>query len=108
MSLKPASTALAISLLTVGSANGYEGLQKDYAACSSGQGKIENEKVVEACSRLIKNAKKENSTIGMFYALRASANSDRALNCRDAKKARKLIEDPGLADALDALEKSNC
>jgi len=93
--------------MSAGSASGYDGLQKDYTACMSDPGKIGNEQIVKACSRLIKNAKKENSTIGMFYALRAAANNDKASNCRDAQKARQLIIDPNLTGALDGLEKAN-
>jgi len=73
----------------------------------SDPGKIGNDKIVKACSRLIKNAKKENSVVGSFYAMRAFANSDKVSNCRDAKKARKLIVDPSLTGALDGLEKAN-
>jgi hypothetical protein len=86
----------------------YQGLQADYATCTSGQGKVANSKVVQACSRLIKNAAKENSTIGFFYALRASANTDKRSNCRDAQKARQLIKDPKLQGSIDALHKKNC
>lgn len=103
-------TYLSILLVTFAAAPAlsYDGLAKDYPVCTSGQGKVANKLVVAACTRLINNAQKENATIGLFYALRASANSDKASNCKDAAKARKLISDPSLKSALDALEKQNC
>ena len=63
---------------------------------------------MQSCSRLIKNAVQENETVGLFYALRASANHDKASNCRDARKARALIKDPSLTGSINTLEKNNC
>ena len=97
-----------MSFAVVSPAASYQGLKADYATCTTGQGKVANAKVVQACSRLIKNAAKENEMIGMFYALRASANDDKASNCRDAGKARKLIKNPKLTSSLNALESTNC
>lgn len=108
MHAKICALTATLMITMTGSAFGYNGLKQDYSNCTTGQGKIANETVVAACSRLINNAKTENETIGLFYALRASANSNKADNCRDAKKARKLINNKNLTDALNKLEKSNC
>ncbi len=96
------------SFVTAAPVASYQGLEADYATCTTGQGKVDNTKVVAACSRLIKNAQKENATIGLFYALRASANNDKASNCRNARKARSLVKDSNLTSALDALKPANC
>ena len=100
--------AFIMNILCTSSAESYQGLKADYATCTTGQGRVANAKVVQACSRLIKNAAKENEMIGMFYALRASANDNKASNCRDAAKARKLIKDPKLIGSINALESANC
>lgn len=99
---------LAGSLVQIVPAAGYDGLTKDFQTCTAGQGKVANTLVVAACTRLIDNAAKENSMVGMFHALRASANTDRSLNCKDAVKARELVSDPKLQGAIDELENNNC
>ncbi len=99
---------LAASFIYAAPAAGYDGLTADYKTCTTGQGKVANGLVVAACTRLIDNAAKENSLVGMFHALRASANNDKNLNCRDAVKARELVTDPNLAGAIDDLENANC
>ena len=89
-------------------ANAYEGLEQDYAACVQGSGKIANTKIVAACTRLIDNSAKKNALVGSFYALRAIANTDKASNCRDAREALKLLENPNLIKHAKTLEKINC
>ncbi len=64
--------------------------------------------MVGACSRLIENSRKENELVGMFYALRASVNTDKRANCQDARKAMSLIKTPGLRQSAQELEKMNC
>ncbi len=108
MKLKFLLVIIFVSFATVTPAASYQGFEADYASCTTGQGKITNKEVVQACSRLIKNAAKENETIGFFHALRASANNDKKLNCRDAHKARNLIKDPKLTDSISTLIKNNC
>ncbi len=108
MKLRFLLATIFMSFAAVPPAASYQGLEADYATCTTGQGKVANAKVVQACSRLIKNAAKENETIGMFYALRASANDDKASNCHDARKARELIKDPKLMGSINALESANC
>lgn len=99
---------LACGLCYSASASAYDGLTADFQTCTAGQGKVANKLVVAACTRLIDNAAKENSMVGMFHALRASANTDKNLNCKDAAKARELVTDPKLQGAIDELENNNC
>lgn len=99
---------LCAALLAAAPASAYDTLEQDFAACTQGQGKISNEDIVAACSRLIDNAQQENETIGFFYAFRATANTDKASNCRDAKKVMELIKDPGLVENAKELVKINC
>ena len=102
------SAVFFVSFVAATPAVSYQGFEADYSNCTTGQGKISNADVVKACSRLIKNAAKENETVGFFHALRASANNDKKSNCRDAHKARKLIKDPKLTGSINALIKANC
>jgi hypothetical protein len=104
MKVKTVLAALLVSTLPLGTALAYDGLAEDYKTCTTGKGKV----VVAACTRLIDNSQKENSLVGLFYAIRASNNTDKALNCKDTKKARKLITDPKLQSAIDELEAINC
>lgn len=90
------------------SAVAYDGLVVDYKTCTTGGGKVSNAKVVNACSRLIDNAKVKNETVGYFYALRAIANTDRALNCSDARTAAQLLNNPKLKEHTQTLIKTNC
>ncbi len=94
-----------VSFATAAPCASYDGLAADYTACTTSKS---NTIIVQACSRLIKNAVKENETIGLFYGLRASANNDKKLNCHDAHKARKLIKNPDLKDFIQSLIKINC
>lgn len=102
------STIIIVSFAVTTPAASYKGFEVDYSNCTSQQGKIPNSKIVQACSRLIKNAASENETVGFFHALRATANNDKKLNCHDAHKARKLIKNPDLASSIDQLIKNNC
>lgn len=87
---------------------GYDTLTEDYQICLGGGGKLPKEVVVDACTRLIDNAAKENSIIGMFYGLRASVNDDKAQNCKDAKKSLALAEDAKIKSLSKELIKINC
>ena len=86
----------------------YDGLEADYATCTQGDGRTQAEAMVSACSRLIENSSTENELVGMFYALRASVNTDKSANCQDARKAMSLIKTPGLRGSAQELEKINC
>jgi hypothetical protein len=86
----------------------YEGLQADYATCAQGRGKVANNQIVAACTRLIENAAQENELVGYFHALRAIASTDRARNCNDARIALKLLKDPKLVAHVQNLQKANC
>lgn len=86
----------------------YDGLQADFATCTRGDSKTQAKAMVTACGRLIANAKAENETVGMFYALRASVNTDKQRNCLDARKAVALIKTPGLRANAQQLEKAQC
>ena len=86
----------------------YEGLQADYATCAQGRGKVANNRIVAACTRLIDNAAQKNELVGYFHALRAIASTDRGRNCRDARMALQLLKDPQLAGHVRTLQKANC
>jgi hypothetical protein len=86
----------------------YDGLEADYATCTQGDGNTQAQAMVGACSRLIENSSKENELVGMFYALRASVNTDKSANCHDARKAMSLINSPGLRESAQELKKINC
>ncbi len=86
----------------------YDGLTADFATCTRGNSKTQAKAMVGACSRLIKNSKKENELVGMFYALRASVNTDKRANCLDARKAVSLIKDPKLRSSAQLIEKGSC
>lgn len=89
-------------------ARAYEGQENDFAACIQGQGKVDNQTVVKACTRLIDNAAEENEMVGFFYAMRAVANDDKALNCSDAKKVLELTDDPTFVEGAKTIMKTNC
>jgi hypothetical protein len=93
---------------TAPAAIAYDGLEADYATCTQGDGSTQAEAMVGACSRLIENSSKENELVGMFYALRASVNTDKSANCQDARKAMSLIKNPGLRESAQELKKINC
>ncbi len=99
---------LCVSALTLTPANAYDGLEKDYATCTQGGGKVSNAQIVQACTRLINNSAKKNSLVGSFYALRAIANTDKVSNCGDARQALKLLENPELIKHAKTLEEINC
>lgn len=99
--------ALSLSA-AVSAAVAYDGLENDYATCAQGDARTQAEAMVEACSRLIDNSTTENELVGMFYALRATVNTDRDANCQDARKAMSLIANPGLLGSAQELEKINC
>jgi hypothetical protein len=94
--------------LAMASARAYEGADKDFAVCTQGQGKVSNEAVVKACTRLIDNAAKENELVGFFYAMRATANDDKKLNCDDAHKVLELTTDPTFVKGAKTLIEVNC
>lgn len=106
-------TRLATCILTLGAfwatpLGAYDGLQKDFGTCIQGSGKVSNSAIVAACSRLIDNAKTENELIGFAYAMRATANSDKASNCRDAKKAVELVKAPAVISGAKEIIKKSC
>lgn len=86
----------------------YQGMEKDFATCTQGSGKVSNKQIVKACTQLIDNAVKHNSLTGYFFALRAIANTDKASNCRDARQAMKLLDNPKLIEHTKELIKINC
>ena len=97
---------LGLSTLT---AVAYEGLQADNdATCAQGRGKVSNNRIVAACTRLIDNAAQKNELVGYFHALRAIASTDRARNCSDARMALQLLKAPQLAGHVRTLQKANC
>lgn len=87
---------------------GAQELEDYFNACINGAGQIPDEQVVAACTYLIDNAQAENETVGMFYGMRGSINTDRELNCADGQKAKELISDPGLTDAINQIIENNC
>ena len=89
-------------------ARAYDGAEKDYPACTQGHGKVANKDIVAACTRLIDNAATENELVGFFYAMRATANDDKASNCHDAKKVLELTDDPTFVEGAKTLIKINC
>jgi hypothetical protein len=99
---------LGLGLATAAPAFSYDGFEADFSTCTQGSGKVDNAAIVQACSRLIDNARAENETIGFFYALRASANTDKASNCRDAHKAVQLLKSPNVVESAKQLVKINC
>lgn len=90
------------------SAMAYDGLQADFQTCTQGQGQVSDAAVVAACTRLIDNAQTENETIGFFYAMRATANTDKASNCRDARKVLELTNNPTFVNGAKSLIQTNC
>lgn len=96
------------SVAAASSSVAYNGMQADMAACMQGQGKVSKAVIVRGCSNLIDNAAKENEVVGYFYALRATANTDKRSNCRDARKALQLLKNPKLLQSVRMLEKNNC
>lgn len=45
-------------VLATSQVQAYEGLEKDYATCTQGGGKVPNTQIVKACTQLIDNAAK--------------------------------------------------
>jgi len=85
-----------------------QSLEENFDSCINGAGKIANEEIVAACSSLIDQAQAENETVGFFYAMRATASTDRERNCADGLKAKILISDPKLADPIEQIISQNC
>lgn len=108
MKIRTATCALGLLAICISPLGAYEGLQKDFGTCLQGQGKASNDAVVAACTRLIDNAKAENEFIGFAYAMRATLNTDKASNCRDAKKAVQLVKAKAVVDGANKLIKENC
>jgi hypothetical protein len=106
--MKSTALAVAFGILAITPATAYDGLKEDYATCTQGQGTVDNKLVVAACTRLINNAQVENETVGFFYALRASANTDRRSNCSDARKVLQLTKDPTFVSGAKTLIDANC
>lgn len=103
-----AAGVLVLGALWVAPLSAYDGLQKDFGTCLQGSGKVANSVIVAACSRLIDNAKTENELIGFAYAMRATVNSDKASNCRDAKKVMKLVKAPAVVTGAKEIIAKNC
>lgn len=95
-------------VLTAPAALAYDGLQQDFATCTQGDSNTQAEAMVGACSRLIENSSAETELVGMFYALRASVNTDKASNCADSRKAVSLIKDQNLLKSAKEMEKAAC
>lgn len=102
------SILAATALVLAAPAQAYDGFEQDYKVCTTGSGKVNNKAIVGACTRLINNAQAQNEIVGFFHALRAVANTDRKLNCYDAKVALKLLQGEKLKANARALIKSNC
>jgi len=100
--------AAAFAAIAAAPALAYDGFEQDYTTCTQGSGKVSDAEIVQACSRLIDNAQAENETVGFFYALRATANTDKASNCRDAQKAIQLLKAPNVVNAAKQLAANNC
>lgn len=99
---------IAMTTLSSYQADAYKGLEANYKACMQGAGKVSNEKIVRACSRLIDKAVKKNELVGYFHALRATANTDKKQNCRDALIAAKLLKNPKIQKQIKQLTTANC
>lgn len=99
---------LSFGVLISSNVHAYKGMEKDFATCTQGSGKVPNTQIVKACTKLIDNAAKHNSLTGYFFALRAIANTDKASNCRDARQALKLLDNPKLLEHTKTLIKINC
>jgi hypothetical protein len=95
-------------VLAASTAGAYDSLEADFATCTQGSGKVDNATVVTACTRLIDNAKTENELVGLFYAMRATANDDKAANCSDAHKVLSLTDDPNVIEGAKKLVELNC
>ncbi len=108
MKLGSVLSVIALSTFAASPLAAYETLAEDYATCTQGQGKVDKTVVVAACTRLIDNAQAENETIGMIYAMRATANDDAQSNCSDAKKVLELVDDPTFVEGAKTLIKLNC
>jgi hypothetical protein len=81
-------------------------MQADFATCTKTKGT--KEQIVQACTRLIDNAAKENEVVGYFYGLRASYNDNKQSNCRDGHKVMKLAKDPNVIKAAKTIIRINC
>ncbi len=108
MKTRTAFLAVALGALAVTPLGAYEGLQQDFATCLQGQGKASSQQIVAACTRMIDNAKAENELIGFAHAMRAAENDDKALNCKDAKKAAKLVKAPAVVDGAKKIIERDC
>jgi hypothetical protein len=97
---------LCFAMIAIAPARGYEAMNADFVACTKGKGT--KKQIVQACTRLIDNAAKENEIVGYFYAFRAAANTDKKSNCKDAHKVIELIKDPKVIKGAKVLIKNNC
>ena len=104
----PMSAVLLMVMTGLLQAQAYDGMEADYRDCTQGSGKIANEQIVRACSRLIDNAAQKNELVGFFHALRASANTDQRQNCQDARVAKRLLKGADLQKQVKRLEAKNC
>ena len=102
------SAVLLTAIVMTTPSQAYQGLEADYKTCTTGAGKVSNKNIVGSCSRLIKNAAKKNELVGYFHALRASANTDKRLNCQDAKAAFQLLSKPKLKKLARDMANANC
>lgn len=106
-----AGLLLAVScalVLAAAPARAYDTLEQDFAICTQGSGQSDNSSIVEACTRLIDNAETENELVGLFYAMRATANTDATANCSDAHKVLELTDDPKIIKGAKTLVEINC
>lgn len=108
MKLLPFGVALIAVMTTAAPSQAYKTLTVDYQICTAGAGKVANQRIVDACTRLIKNASKKNELVGFFHALRATSNTNKQLNCQDAKTAFQLLSDPDHKKLARQLEQANC
>lgn len=99
---------LLAAFLGSSAAHAYKGLEQDYKTCTEGGGKVSDDKVFAACSRLIDNAAEKNEAVGFFHALRAEASKDPASICADANEAARLLKDADLIAMARKLAEKNC
>jgi hypothetical protein len=95
-------------VLAASTASAYDTLEADFATCTQGAGQVDNGTVVAACTRLIDNAQTENELVGLFYAMRATANDDKSANCSDAHKVLSLTDDASIIEGAKKLVELNC
>lgn len=107
--MKPVTVAATLAMLcTLPTLPAVAQNPQDMDACMNGAGKIPNAQIVGACTRLIEAAAVENEVTGYFYAMRASANSDRQQNCADSRKVVELMTDAKLRGLGEQMVQNNC